>query len=418
MLPVSSLLDGNVSPADALRHGRSTAKLPPHLIHFSADKKPVVVWNATRRCNLYCIHCYSESKNREYPGELTTEEGFRLIEDVASFGAPTMIFSGGEPLMRPDIFELSAQASRRGLRCVLSTNGTLISEAVADQIREAGFAYVGISLDGLREVHDKVRGHKGAFDEALAGIRRCRDRGVKVGIRFTLHRKNADQLPDVLDLLESEEIPRFCMYHLAYAGRGDRMRRFDLDPGETRSAVEYLFQRVRELQRRGVHKEILTVDNHADSAYLYLRLREEEPERAEEARRLLAFNGGNQSGIGITSIDPLGNVHADQFSWRYSFGNVRERPFSSIWPDRSHPRMAILKERRSHLKGRCRGCRFLDICNGNLRARAESYFGDFLAPDPSCYLSDEEIGLEPGSPEGEAAKEWPVPVQAAAGGTV
>ena len=413
MLPVSSLLDGNVSPADALRHGRSTSRLPPHLIHFSADKKPVVVWNATHRCNLHCMHCYSESENREYPGELTTEEGLRLIDDVAAFGSPTMIFSGGEPLMRPDVIELSAHASRRGLRCVLSTNGTLISEEVAERIREASFAYVGISLDGLREVHDKVRGHKGAFDEALAGIRRCRDRGVKVGVRFSLHRKNAGELPGVLDLLESEGIPRFCMYHLAYAGRGDRIRKFDLNPAETRCAVEYLFQRVKEFQRRGVAKEILTVDNHADSAYLYLRLREEEPERAEEARRLLAWNGGNQSGIGITSIDPLGNVHADQFSWRYSFGNVRERPFSSIWPDTSHPRMAILKERRPHLKGRCRGCRFLDLCNGNLRARAESYFGDFLAPDPSCYLSDEEIGLEAGSPESEAANEWQVPVQAA-----
>jgi radical SAM protein with 4Fe4S-binding SPASM domain len=414
MLPVSRLLDGSVRPADALRHGLSTATLPPELIHFAADKKPVVVWNATRRCNLYCMHCYSDSQNREYPGELTTEEGLRIIDDVARFGAPTMIFSGGEPLMRPDLFQLAAHASRCGLRCVLSTNGTLISEAVAERIRDAGFVYVGISLDGLRQVHDKVRGSRGAFDEALAGIRRCRDQGVKVGVRLTLHRKNADQLPGVLDLLEAEDIPRFCMYHLAYAGRGDRIRKFDLDPAETRAAVDYLFQRVKDFHRRGLDKEILTVDNHADSAYLYLRVREEEPERAEEVRRLLAWNGGNQSGIGISSVDPLGSVHADQFSWHYSFGNVRERPFSCIWPDTSHPRMAILKDRQAHLKGRCRGCRFLDLCNGNLRARAESYFDDFLAPDPACYLADEEIGLTAGSPEARAAQEWPVPVQAAA----
>lgn len=411
MIPVSALLDGSVRPEDALRHGRSTATLPPHLIHYSADKKPVVVWNTTRRCNLHCIHCYSESNNREYPGELTTEEGLSLIDDVAGFGAPTMIFSGGEPLMRPDIFELSAHASRRGLRCVLSTNGTFISEPVAERIRDAGFAYVGISLDGIGEAHDMVRGSKGAFDEAVAGIRRCRDLGVKVGVRFTLHRKNVDQLPGVLDLLESENVPRFCMYHLAYAGRGDRIRRFDLAPRETRAAADYLFQRVKDFQRRGINKEILTVDNHADSAYLYLWLREEEPERAEEVRRLLAWNGGNQSGIAISSIDPLGNVHADQFSWNHSFGNVRERPFSTIWPDTSHPRMAILKDRRSHLKGRCRRCRFLDLCNGNLRARAESYFGDFLAPDPACYLTDEEIGLAADAREDETAEEWTVPIQ-------
>src|SRR3989337_494304 len=155
-----------------------------------------------------------------------------------------------------------------------------------------------------------VRGSAGAFGEALAGIRRCRDLGVKVGVRFTLHRKNVDELPGVLDLLESENIPRFCMYHLAYACRGDLMRKFDLDPEETRAAADLLFQRIMDFQSRGISKEILTVDNHADSAYLYLRLREDQPERAEEMRRLLAWNGGNQAGIGITSIEPLGNPPA------------------------------------------------------------------------------------------------------------
>jgi len=407
MLPLSALLDGSVRPEDALRHGRSTARLPSHLIHYSADKKPVVVWNSTRRCNLYCMHCYAEAKDRAFPGELTTEDGFRLIDDVAGFGSPTIIFSGGEPLMRPDVQELSARASSRGLRCVLSTNGTLISDELAGRIREAGFAYVGISLDGIGAAHDKVRGRVGAFDEALAGIRRCRDAGVKVGIRFTLHGKNVDELPGVVDLLESENVPRFCMYHLAYAGRGDRIRKFDLDPVATRKAVDYLIERIRDFHRRGIPKEVLTVDNHADSAYLYLRMREDQPERAEEVRSLLGWNGGNQSGVGICSIDPLGNVHADQFSWQYSFGNVKERPFSAIWPDTSHPRMAILKDRQAHLKGRCRGCRFLDVCNGNLRARAESFFGDFLAPDPSCYLTDGEIGYEGNGDE------WQVPIQAA-----
>lgn len=411
MIPVSALLDGSVRPEDALRHRRSTVKLPPHLIHYSLDKKPVVVWNGTRRCNLHCMHCYASATSREDPGELTTDEAVRLIDDIAAFGSPTMLFSGGEPLMRADIFHLAAHAFRRGLRCVLSTNGTLITDKVARRISEAGFVYVGISLDGLRSVHDKVRGQKGSFDEALAGIRRCRDIGMKVGVRFTLHGKNVDDLPGVLDLLEEENVPRFCMYHLAYAGRGDRMRRFDLGPDETRAAVGYLFQRVEDFHRRGIGKEVLTVDNHVDSAYLYLRMREEDPERAAEVLQLLIWNGGNQSGIAIASIDPLGDVHADQFSWNYSLGNVRDRPFSEIWPDRSHPRMVVLKDRKSHLKGRCRSCRFLDICNGNLRARAESYFDDFLAPDPACYLTDEEIGISSGSPEAMEAAEWPVPVQ-------
>ncbi len=415
MLAVSRLLNGTVTPSDALRYGRRTASGPAHLLHYSADKKPVVVWNVSRRCNLFCMHCYSDSHDRAYPDELTTEEGRRLLDDLAAFGIPTVIFSGGEPLLRPDIFELARYAGKLGLRCVLSTNGTLITSQVARQIRAAGFSYAGISLDGIGPAHDKIRGKKGAYQEALAGLRRCRDEGVRVGLRFTVHRKNVDQLPAIFDLLETEEIPRCCIYHLAYAGRGDRMRTYDLEPRETRAAIDYVFDRTRDFHERGQEKEILTVDNHADGVYLYMRLMEGQPQRAEDVHQMLLWNGGNQSGIAIASVDPQGNVHADQFSWHYSFGNVRQRPFSAIWTDAGEPRMALLKDRKAALKGRCHSCRFLDICNGNLRVRAERYFDDFLAPDPACYITDEEIGLAPATPEAEEAAKWPVPVQQGGG---
>ncbi len=322
-----------------------------------------------------------------------------------------MIFSGGEPLGRPDLFELADYAGQQGLRCVLSTNGTLITKDIARQIKEAKFSYVGISLDGIGEAHDKVRGRKGAYDEALAGLRNCRDAGTRVGLRFTIHRKNADQLAAVFDLLEEEDIPRCCIYHLAYAGRGDRIRAYDLEPDETRAALDLIFERARDFHARGLDKEILTVDNHTDGVYLYMKLRDEAPERADDVHQLLSWNGGNQSGIAIASIDPQGNVHPDQFSWDYSLGNVRDRPFSEIWTDTSDPRMALLKDRKDSLKGRCRSCQYLDICNGNLRVRAESYFDDFLAPDPACYLTDEEIGLANGSAKTPEAERWLVPVQ-------
>ncbi len=411
MLSVSRLLNGTVMPDDALRYGRQTAHGPTHLLHFSVDKKPIVVWNVTRRCNLFCMHCYLDSHDRAYPGELTTEEGRRLLDDLASFSVPVVLFSGGEPLIRPDIFELASYASDKGLRCVLSTNGTLITPQVAHQIREAGFSYVGVSLDGVGPVHDKVRGKKGAYPEALAGLRRCRDVGVRVGLRFTVHRKNVDQLPAIFDLLEAEEIPRCCIYHLAYAGRGDRIRAYDLEPKETRAAVAYVFERARDLHRRGQEKEILTVDNHADAVYLYLTVQREQPHRSEEVHQMLLWNGGNQSGIAIAAVDPQGYVHADQFSGHYAFGNVRQHPLSAIWADTNEPRMAVLKDRKARLRGRCRFCRYLDICNGNLRVRAERYFDDFLAPDPACYLTDKEIGLTPGTPEAEESAKWPVPVQ-------
>ena len=416
MLSVSRLLNGTVSESDALRYGRRSGHGPAHLLHYSADKKPVVVWNITRRCNLFCMHCYADSHDRAYPGELTTAEGRALVDDLAEFGAPTVIFSGGEPLIRPDVFELAAYARERGLRAVLSTNGTLITEEVARRIRQAGFAYVGISLDGIGPLHDKIRGKKGAYDEALAGLRHCRDQGVRVGLRVTIHRKNVAELPAIFDLLETEQIPRCCIYHLAYAGRGDRIRAFDLEPHETRAAVDYIFARTRAFHRGGLEKEILTVDNHADNAYLYLTVQSEEPERARELYQLLAWNGGNQSGVAIASVDPQGGVHADQFSWHYSFGNVRERPFGAVWADTAEPMMAVFKDRKKALKGRCRSCRFLDICNGNLRVRAERYFDDVLAPDPASYLTDEEIGLQPGTAEATEAACWPVPVQQLAAG--
>jgi len=394
MLSVTRLLCGTATPGDALRYGRHSGKLPSHLLHYSEDKRPIVVWNLVRRCNLRCLHCYSDSRDQDYPGELSTEEGLRFIDDLAAFGVPTLLFSGGEPLMRPDLFELAAYAREKGLRCVLSTNGTLIDETTALKIKHAGFAYVGVSIDGLEETHDRVRGEKGAFQRTLQGIRNCRDIGIRVGLRFTVHRLNVQELPSIFDLMEQERIPRCCIYHLAYAGRGDRIRRSDLAPEETRAVVDTIFDRAEDFHSRGVENDILTVDNHADGPYLYMRLKQRQPERADEVYQMLRWNGGNQSGIAIACVDNLGNVHPDQFSWHHTFGNVKDRPFGEIWQDTSHPVMALLKNRKPHLKGRCRECRYLDICNGNLRVRAEKFYGDILAPDPACYLTDEEIGLK------------------------
>jgi Fe-coproporphyrin III synthase len=301
------------------------------------------------------------------------------------------LFSGGEPLMREDLFELAEYASEMGLRTVLSTNGTLIDQAAATRIRKTGFSYVGISLDGLEGTHDKVRGQKGAFKASTDALRYLRNEGVRTGLRFTVHAKNVADLPAVLDLLESEGIDRCCFYHLAYSGRGGRITSFDLEDDETRRALDLVFDRAEELHARGIEKEFLTVDNHADSAYLYMRVKERQPERADEVLRLLKRNGGNQSGVGIASIHPTGTVHADQFSWNYSFGNVRERSFGEIWADLSDERMRILKDRHEHLPTRCQECRWVSICNGNLRARAEHATGDFLGFDPACYLTDSEI---------------------------
>lgn len=391
MLSVTRLLCATATPGDALRYGRHTSKLPAGLLHFAEDKKPIVVWNCTRRCNLKCVHCYADAEDREFPGELTHDEGKALLDDLADFGVPAVLFSGGEPLMRRDIFELAEYAIARGLRAVLSTNGCLIDGPTADRIKQVGFSYVGISLDGLREVHDKVRGKRGSFDEAVQGIRNCRERGIRVGLRYTVHKINLPDLPGIFDLLDEEDIPRCCFYHLAYSGRGNKLSRYDLTPEETRAAVDYVFDRTAEFHAAGREKDILTVDNHADNAYLYLRIERDDPERAAQVYRMLGWNGGNQSGIAIGCVDNLGHVHPDQFSWEVDLGNVRERPFSEIWRDHSHPLMDLMKDRAGRIEGRCANCRFFSICNGNLRVRAQKATGSWTAADPACYLTDAEI---------------------------
>ena len=380
-----------MEPGDVLRYNRESGRLPSHLLQFSRDKKPVVVWNMTRRCNLRCIHCYSSSQNIRYGNELTPAEAKAMIRDLATFGSPVILFSGGEPLMHRGLPELARYAVDQGMRAVISTNGTLITRQTAAVFKEIGLSYVGVSLDGMKVTHDHFRGVEGAFDTAMKGIRTCRDLGIKVGVRFTINRHNVEDVPAIFDLLEKENIPRCCFYHLVYSGRGSKLIGEDLSHDQTRALLDLIMDRTKDLFSRGLEKEILTVDNHADGPYLYLRLQKENPGRAAEVLELLKMNEGNSSGNGIACISWDGEVHADQF-WRgISFGNVRKRPFSEIWMDTGNALMAKLKDKKPYVTGRCAQCRWLDICAGNFRARSEAVTGDIWAPDPACYLTDEEI---------------------------
>jgi len=391
VIGISKLYCGAVEPSDVLRYGAESGKLPSHLLQFSRDKKPVVVWNMTRRCNLRCVHCYASSQDLDYGNELSTIEGKNLIADLAAYGSPVMLFSGGEPLARKDLVELARFAVEKGMRVVISTNGTLITREKAGEFREIGLSYVGVSLDGMKEVHDRFRGREGAYDEALRGIRYCREEGIKVGIRFTINRRNAGEIPRMFDLIEAENIPRACFYHLVYAGRGSRLVEEALTHEETRKAVNLILDRTGDLFRKGLPKEILTVDNHADGPLIYLRLLREDPGRAAEVLELLRMNEGNNSGRGIGCVSWDGEVHPDQFWRNIRFGNVRERPFSVIWEDRSIELLARLKDKKRYVRGRCASCRWLSVCGGNFRARAEAVTGDVWAPDPACYLTDSEI---------------------------
>jgi len=385
MLNCTRIMHSQGSISDDLRYGRGGVA--------KKDRKPVVVWTTSRRCNLHCLHCYTASEDVHYPGELSTDEGYALLDDLAAFGVPALLMSGGEPLYRPDFDKLARRAASLGLRVTLSTNGTLIDEAKAALLKEIGVTYVGISLDGPREVHDLFRQKAGAFDGAIRGVRHCRAVDLKVGLRLTLTQHTYRGLDTLFETIDQEGIERVCFYHLVYSGRGRKLQSVDLSHAETRDALDRILALTAERVKRGQKLEVLTVDQAADGPYLMLKaLAAGDPGRAAEIRSLLRANGGGAagSGVGIANIDPTGGVHPDQF-WQADLGNIRQKPFSRIWSDGSQPLLNQLRDRLPLLKGRCAGCGFQAECGGSFRARSIGATGDPWGEDPACYLSDAEI---------------------------
>ena len=355
--------------------------------------RPVVIWNLTRRCNLTCKHCYALSADHDYAGELSFAEVSTVMDDLKAFHVPVLILSGGEPLMRADLFEIAARAKSLGFYVGLSTNGTLIDAPMADRVASQGFDYVGISLDGLRETHDRFRRKQGAFDASLAAVRLLRECGVKVGLRYTMTAMNAADLPALLQLMHDEQVDKFYFSHLNYAGRGNIHRARDAHFAATREALDQQFDEAWRAAQEGRALEFVTGNNDADGVYLLQWVQRHLPQWTDALRARLEAWGGNASGLHVANIDNLGHVHPDTMWWHHDLGNVRERPFSQIWSDTSDPLMAGLKMQPRPVTGRCGGCAHLAICGGNTRVRAQQITGDPWAEDPGCYLADEEIGL-------------------------
>jgi len=360
---------------------------------YQREDRPVVVWNVTRSCPLSCVHCYNDSGKKTYPGELSTKEAISVIDSLASFQVPAIIFSGGDPLERPDIFELIEYAGSKGVRTILSTNGILIDKETAQRIKDSGIVYVGVSIDGGEEINDRLRGMRGGFRKAVDGMRLCRDLGLVVGVRFTMSKKTVGELPFIFDLMDTEGIHRGYFAHLVYAGRGEKFSSPQEPQVETRKAVDYIFDRAESFIKAGSKKDIVLGSNDVDGVYLYLRLLRTDPEKAATVKRLLIGRGGNSSGVSLGNIDNLGFVHADQFWSHHSFGNVKESSFEEIWLGSKDPLFLALKDRKRFVKGRCARCPFFDICGGNYRVRAEFATGDIWAEDPACYLSNDELGI-------------------------
>jgi len=388
MIGITKMVTGEATVSKKLTYGDDKSRIPEKLVKASEKPIPVVVWNTTSKCNLKCIHCYANAGG-ESKSELTTEEGMNFLSDLAEMKIPVLLFSGGEPLLRRDLFELASFITSKGVPVSLSTNGTLITEEIAERLKKTGFSYIGVSIDGLPKTNDRFRGIEGAFDRAFRGLLNSKEAGLMTGIRFTVTKYNVRDIPDVIDLLAENGIPRFCLYHLVPSGRADF--KDDITLKERRELVDWLIQKSIQLHDDGYKTEILTVDNPVDGIYVYLKLKEVDEELAENALEFLKYRGGDNSGYRLADVDMFGNIHPNQFWWDYTVGSIREKKFSEIWLNPEDELLVKLREKTKYLRGRCGRCKFKELCGGfRLRAlRAGDLWGD----EPDCYLTDEEIGI-------------------------
>lgn len=351
---------------------------------------PVIVWNITNKCNYKCKHCYSNSAYSNEANILTLDEIKKIIYDLKLMNVPVILLSGGEPLMREDLFEIIKIIRDNGIKVSLSSNGSLIDENKAFKLKELGISYVGISIDGKEKTNDSFRGIQGAFKKSLRAIENCNHVGLKVGLRFTLQKDNYKEVDYILNLMEKTNVNRICFYHLVPSGRGKNIVDKILSHEETREILDLLYDYSEKSILNKEKKEILTVTNHADGPYIYLKTKENNPDKAERILNHLKKNGGNRSGIAIANIDWEGNVYPDQFSRFMKLGNLKTQSFIDIWTGENSD-LQQLRNRKSNLKGRCKECKWLNICNGNFRARAYNINNDFWSSDPACYLGEDEI---------------------------
>lgn len=388
MINFTKLLGGKPTVSAALEAVSKKRENP--LFASCNASSPLVVFNLTRSCNLECRHCYLESKNVVYENELSTLQIKKVIDSLAEIDIPVLLFSGGEPLVHKDILPLIEYAKSKKIRVGLSTNGTLISKTMAKNLARSGIDYVGVSIDGRKSLHDEFRKIKGSYDLAMKGIINAQEAGLKTGLRFTISKANVSELPAVLDLCIKEKIPRFCMYHLVYSGRGKNIADIDIDNKTRRKVVDFLVQRALEYNKKKIDFEMLTVDNHADGIYIYNYLKKINPQAAEEVLKLLEFHGGCSAGSKVVDISPAGDVFACQFWQQEALGNVRDTEFSQIWLDKNNKRLCQLRFKSNHLLGKCGQCSYKSYCGG-CRIRALVVHDDLWAEDPCCYLTEDEI---------------------------
>ncbi len=347
----------------------------------------IIIWNFTNRCNLACKHCYSYADANE-KDFLSTEFILDSIGELKKAGVKFVIFSGGEPLIRKDIFEIASKMREEGIITYLSTNGLYIDEKNVDQIIKL-FNYVGISIDGIESVHDNFRGLEGAYQKSLDAIALIQKHGGNAGIRFTLTNETKESFYSIFELAERIGVNKIYISHLVYSGRGLDNLKMDISKQERREYVEFIIDKAFEYIKDGRDIDIVTGNMEMDAILFLNKFTKMYPELKDEMKKRLLNWGGNSAGRKLGNIDWMGRVKPDPF-FPFFIGDMTKEPFSKIWLNKDNKMLTKLREHPRDISGICHTCKVLDICNGGSRSRAYAVHDDLWAEDPSCYLSESE----------------------------
>lgn len=348
----------------------------------------IMIWNFTNRCNLLCHHCYSKADANE-KDTLTFKQIQETIPKLKKAGVNFVIFSGGEPLLRKDIFDIALEMKKNNIMTYLSTNGMYVNEKNVDKIIET-FNYIGISIDGIEEIHDQFRGQVGSYKKSISAIKLIQEHGGNAGIRFTLTKETEGSFYKMFELCEELNVDKLYISHLVYSGRGLDNLKIDITKEKRREYVNYIINKAFEYYENDSNIELVTGNMEMDSILLLQKFEKEYKEFAPILKEKLISWAGNSAGSRLGNMDWLGNVKPDPFFPR-TIGNYLEKDFDKVWLDEENDLLTRLREKPRQISGKCSKCSYISICNGGSRARAYAISGDLWAEDPSCYLSEQEI---------------------------